>query len=162
MEIERKFLVSALPDALAAGPWTSLRQGYLAAGPGQDVRVRDAGGAFTLTAKSGSGIARHEYETAITPAQFEALWPATEGRRIEKRRASLPAGDVLHEIDVFEGALTGLIVAEVEFSTLEQAHAFEPPAWFGLEVTEDPAYTNASLALHGLPRASHTADGATA
>jgi CYTH domain-containing protein len=153
MEIERKYLVANVPAEGAAGQWTSLRQGYLASGPTGEVRLRDADGALTLTAKSGAGLVREEHEISLTPSQFDALWPLTEGRRVEKRRAVLPAGELRYELDVFEGVLTGLVVAEVEFASLEQARAFVAPSWFGREVTDDPRYTNASLALAGVPAA---------
>lgn len=153
MEIERKYLVADVPAEVAAGSWTSLRQGYLASGPAGEVRVRDAGGALTLTAKSGAGLVREESEISITRAQFDDLWLLTEGRRIEKRRAVLPAGELRYELDVFEGTLAGLVIAEVEFASLEQARAFVAPSWFGREVTDDPRYTNASLALAGVPAA---------
>lgn len=154
MEIERKFLLSELPADIAGAPSTHLRQGYLAIGPHDEVRIRDAGGVFTLTAKSGAGIEREESETAITHAQFEALWSSTEGRRIEKRRHLLTEGDVTYEVDVFEGSLRGLLLAEVEFHSLDEARSFEPPVWFGSEVTYDIGYSNAALAVHGLPGGS--------
>ena len=159
MEIERKFLLSELPAAVAEAPSTLLRQGYLAIGPNDEVRIRDAGGAFTLTAKSGSGITREEHETALTSAQFDALWPGTGGRRIEKRRHVLAGEGVTYEVDVFEGSLRGLLLAEVEFHTLEDARRFEPPAWFGAEVTYDVGYSNASLAVHGVPGAARGTRG---
>ncbi len=151
MEIERKFLLSELPAEVAEAPSTPLRQGYLAIGPHGEVRIRDAGGEFTLTAKSGAGIEREERETSITGEQFEALWPSTEERRIEKRRYVLTEGDITYEVDVFEGSLKGLLLAEVEFHALEDARGFKPPAWFGAEVTYDVGYSNASLAVHGVP-----------
>ncbi|MGB4442315.1 MAG: CYTH domain-containing protein [Coriobacteriia bacterium] len=150
MEIERKFLLPELPVDVAEAPSTHLRQGYLAIGPHDEVRIRDAGGVFTLTAKSGAGIEREESETEITRAQFEALWASTEGRRIEKRRHLLAEGDVTYEVDVFEGSLQGLLLAEVEFHSLDEARSFEPPAWFGPEVTHDIGYSNAALAVRGL------------
>lgn len=151
MEIERKFLIAASAEELPAGPWTPLRQGYLASGVGGEVRLRDAGGTLTLTVKSGVGLVREEREIELSAEQFDALWPLTEARRIEKRRAVIEAGALRYEIDVFGGTLTGLAVAEVEFAALADARAFEPPAWFGVEVTEDARYSNAALALQGLP-----------
>lgn len=157
MEIERKFLIAASAGELPDGTWTSLRQGYLASGAGGEVRLRDAGGALTLTVKSGSGLVREEREIELTAPQFEALWPLTAGRRIEKRRVVIAEGELRFEVDIFEGALAGFALAEVEFTTAEQARAFEPPAWFGVEVTEDARYTNAALALQGLPDAPQPA-----
>ena len=55
------------------------------------------------------------------------------------------------EVDIYSGALTGLSVAEVEFATEDAADAFEPPAWFGREVTDDPRFKNQRLASEGAP-----------
>jgi adenylate cyclase len=63
----------------------------------------------------------------------------------------VPLGDLPVELDIFEGELEGLRVAEVEFPDEDAAHAFEPPDWFGPEVTDDHRYANESLATHGLP-----------
>jgi adenylate cyclase len=150
MEIERKFLLAEAPRD-AGGASARLRQGYLAAGPGGEARVRDADGALTLTVKSGSGMERHEAEVPLMPEQFAALWPATEGRRIQKRRTLVPLDGLIAEVDEYEGGLAGLLVVEVEFASLEEARAFTPPEWFGREVTDDAAYKNASLALEGRP-----------
>jgi len=149
VEIERKFLVAQLPTGLLSAPSAHLRQGYLLVAPDGSARLRDADGACTLTVKSGSGLVRAEYEIAITRDQFGALWPATAGGRLEKRRYRMPADDLTFEIDVFEGDLDGLKLVEVEFLSEAAASAFVPPAWFGTEVTDDPAYTNASLATRG-------------
>ena len=153
MEIERKFLVGAVPE----GDFDSsaIRQGYVAiAADGGEVRVRDRDGACFLTVKHGKGVVREEHETQISGELFEALWPATEGRRVEKRRILVPLGSLVAEVDVFEGALAGLVVAEVEFPTAEAAEAFAPPAWFGPDVSADHRYKNQSLALHGAPATS--------
>ena len=55
------------------------------------------------------------------------------------------------EVDVYSGALTGLSVAEGEFGTEEAADAFEPPAWFGREVTDDARFKNQRLASEAAP-----------
>jgi adenylate cyclase len=147
-EIERKFLVDAVPDGVAVESREPIRQGYLAvAGDGSELRVRAIGDAFRLTVKSGGSEVRSEHEVAIGAALFDELWPLTQGRRIEKERLRIPCGQLVIELDVYGGALTGLHVAEVEFESVEAARAFEPPDWFGREVTGDPAYKNQSLAL---------------
>jgi adenylate cyclase len=101
--------------------------------------------------KRGSGLSRQEEEIKLEPAQFEALWPLTEGRRLRKRRHSLGHGELTIEVDVYEGELSGLVVAEVEFPSEEDARRFEPPDWFDREVTGDEAYLNESLAVYGVP-----------
>jgi CYTH domain-containing protein len=151
MEIERKFLVDELPGGLGSDPGVSIAQGYLAAGEDAEVRLRRAGERLWLTAKRGGGMIRAEHEVELIADQFDALWPATEGRRLVKTRHAIPAAELLIELDVYSGALTGLMVAEVEFPSEEAARAFVPPAWFGREVTNDSRYKNRRLATEGLP-----------
>jgi CYTH domain-containing protein/CHAD domain-containing protein len=152
VERERKFLIEVVPDDLVRSDVTELRQGYLATGTRGSVRVRDAGrDGCTLTVKAGSGGERTELEWSIERREFDAAWPHTEGRRIEKARHRIPSGGHVVELDVFAGDLDGLVMAEVEFTSSGEMAAFVPPAWFGREVTDDDGYTNASLALHGRP-----------
>ncbi len=154
MEIERKFLLTALPDAVRAVPGERVEQGYLAIGSdGVEVRVRRRAGACTLTVKSGPGGARRvEEELALDAAQFAPLWELSAGRRVEKTRHVVPlAGGLSAEVDVYTDALEGLLTAEVEFESEAASRAFDPPDWFGSEVTYDARYANQSLALHGAP-----------
>jgi CYTH domain-containing protein len=155
-EIERKFLVDALPEGYEAHPFERIEQGYLAIGAdGVEVRVRRRGDKTLLTVKSGPGQVRVEEELPIDERRFAALWPLTEGRRVTKTRYLIPLpGDALLELDLFDGALDGLRVAEVEFASEEASAAFTPPAWLGREVTGDPAYANQRLALAGGPPAT--------
>jgi CYTH domain-containing protein len=152
VEIERKFLVRCCPQDLCRYPSAYLSQGYLVSGPGGEVRIRSADGRCTLTAKSGTGMTRQEHEISISREQFEAMWPGTEGRRLEKRRYTIPAGSYSYALDLYLGSLAGLMTVEVEFDTVDDAMAFERPAWFGPEVTKDDSYKNAALAHRGLPK----------
>lgn len=105
-----------------------------------------------MTAKSGGELVRRELETELSPQQFEALWPATEGRRIVKTRRVVEADQGLRiEFDEYAGQLAGLRVAEVEFPDEQTARAFTAPAWFGAEVTDREDYKNRRLALAGRP-----------
>lgn len=146
-EIERKFLVATFPDGkLHAVP---LRQGYLTTPTDSvELRLRQQGTEYFMTLKSEGGLSRQEYEIQVDVTQFEMLWPATEGRRIEKTRYSgkLTEGQ-LFELDVFAGPLSPLMLVEVEFLSEEAAKTFIPPLWFGKEVTEDKRYKNKALAL---------------
>jgi CYTH domain-containing protein len=151
-EIERKFLVPEPPDDLRRWPSTRIEQGYLAVGDdGTEVRVRRRDGKATLTVKGGRGRSRAEEEIGIDAERFERLWPLTDGRRLEKTRYVIPAADLELEVDVYAGALAGLTVAEVEFAGEDEANAFEPPDWFGREVTDDPRFKNQRLACDGAP-----------
>jgi CYTH domain-containing protein len=153
VEVERKWLVEQPPGEALAVPGEQIDQGYLAiTQDGTEVRLRRRGERRFLTVKSPGGLVRGEREVEITPEQFEALWPATDGMRVEKVRRVLDGGGgVAIELDVYAGALSGLTVAEVEFTDAEAASRFVPPSWFGREVTGDPAYKNQRLAVAGLP-----------
>jgi CYTH domain-containing protein len=153
IEIERKFLVTRLPNDLDRHPARPIRQGYLAIeGGGNEVRVRQIGDATVLTVKRGGGRTRIEEEIPIEPAAFERLWPLTEGRRVVKTRHLVPLqGGLVVELDVYEGALAGLVTAEIEFPSEAASSAFSPPPWLGREVTGDVRYANQSLALQGRP-----------
>jgi adenylate cyclase len=150
MEVERKFLVPEPPD-LAGTDSNEIEQGYLAVGAEGEVRLRRKGEALLLTAKRGAGMSRDEAEVELDGESFERLWPLTEGRRLHKRRHVIPRGDLKIEVDVYEGDLEGLVVAEIEFASEEQARSFEPPAWIGEEVTGDRRYLNETLATQGRP-----------
>jgi CYTH domain-containing protein len=151
-EIERQFTVEKLPEGLDEIEPVTVLQGYLAIEEdGTEVRIRRMGGRLFLTVKRGGGMVRTELETEIDLEQFEELWPGTEGRRIEKSRHAVPLGDLTAEVDVYAGRLAGLISVEVEFASREEAARFDPPAWFGREVTHDERYKNRNLALHGAP-----------
>jgi CYTH domain-containing protein len=150
-EIERRFLVDGPPPGLPPG--TPFRQGYVALDGEVSVRVRDAGGERTLTVKGGTGRERVEVEHDIGRDEFEALWELSEGRRVAKRRSVLPHGGLRIEVDVFEDALEGLVIAEVEFPSSAAADAFEPPDWVGREVTGRAEWGNPSLATRGRPDA---------
>ncbi len=151
IEIERKFLVSETPDDLYQFTSRVIQQGYLAIGD-DEVRLRDTEGQYSLTVKSMGSLARAEFETALTQQQFNTLWPATNGRRLEKRRYNIPSPKGLIELDVYMGRLTTLAVAEVEFDSRTSAEQYTPPEWFGVEVTEDSRYKNKNLVLDGIPR----------
>jgi CYTH domain-containing protein len=153
LEIERKFLVASLPEAIDRYPHERIIQGYLVIGAdGSEVRLRRKGRKYFETVKLGRGGVRSELEIELTAAQFDTLWEATSGRRIEKTRYEVPQAGRIIEVDVYHGELAGLVIAECEFASAEESRRFVPPEWFGREVTDDPAYRNQSLALHGRPR----------
>jgi adenylate cyclase len=153
IEIERKFLVERLPHDLDSHPHREIEQGYLAITDDVEVRVRRYGDDAFLTIKSSGGEARVEEEIEIDGRRFAALWPLTDGRRIQKRRYRIPAGDGLTlELDFYHGRLEGLLTAEVEFGSVADADAFVPPDWLGRDVTDDRRYKNQRLATQGLPK----------
>ena len=49
------------------------------------------------------------------------------------------------ELDVFEGKFDGLLLAEVEFASEEEALGYIPPEWFGEDVSNSTKYHNSTL-----------------
>lgn len=147
-EIERKFLLTDLPARAMTAPFIEIAQGYL---PGtrivERIRcIRDSGHPrFVRTVKLGRGVSRIEVEEEMTEELFDALWPLTEGRRIRKRRYLVPEGNLVWEIDEFLDQQ--LVLGEVELSDERQPPI---PEWLAphvtREVTDETAFTNASLA----------------
>lgn len=151
-EIERKFLV--LRDLWHPGPAGGIRyrQGYLSTDPDRIVRVRTSGDHAWLTVKGITrGVSRSEYEYAIPPKDAEEMLDhICIQPLIEKVRHVVPVGDHRWEVDVFSGANSGLIVAEIE---LPHADAwFERPSWLGADVSGDPRYFNSNLIIHPYSR----------
>src|SRR5438034_4248063 len=146
-EIERKFLLKRLPEKLNRSRRYIIAQGYLATEPaGRHVRLRKKGKTASLTFKVGRGAHREEREITLSPKQFAALWPATVGRRLRKLRYEIPWKNLMIEIDIYRGKHSGLVVAEVEFPDQATCRKFEPPSWFGREVTGEKRYSNVRLA----------------
>lgn len=147
MEIERKYLIKTLPENLEQYPLRVLEQGYLCTTP--VVRIRKDNDKYELTYKSGGLMARQEYNLPLTADAYEHLRLKVDGRIISKRRYMLPLREYTIELDIFEGDLAPLMLAEVEFSSIEEANAFEPPEWFGEDVTFDGRYHNSCLSKMG-------------
>lgn len=143
MEIERKFLIKTLPENLESYPCRHLAQGYLCVKP--VVRIRKDNEKYELTYKSGGMMARMEYNLPLTAQAFEHLKTKIDGRLIEKRRYMIPLDPYTIELDIFDGDLAPLIIAEVEFPTIEEANNFTAPDWFGEDVTYDGRYHNSYL-----------------
>ncbi len=149
MEIERKFLVNELPAKIKIGQGKPIMQGYLMVESDREIRVRRIGKKHFLASKNGSGVAREENEIPLNQTQFELLWPASTGRRIEKERHVVRiANELQAELDVYRGFLSGLQLVEVEFPEMEHAMQFKSPGWFGPEVTDDSQFSNRNLACY--------------
>lgn len=147
VEIERKFRVRG--DGWRADVRASRRlvQGYVVAEPDRSVRVRLAGDTARLTLKGAArGAVRDEWEYAIPPEDARHLLATLCGDRVvEKTRHEVPCDGHLFEVDEFGGANAGLVVAELELDR-EDADVPRPP-WLGDEITDDPRFLNANLAL---------------
>ncbi len=148
VEIERKFLVAddAWRDGVKCAP-VYYRQAYLALGEKAVLRVRlGEDKAWICVKERKVGVARGEYEYPIPVGDARELLDLAVGTVIEKRRHIVSCGGHEWEVDEFLGANAGLVVAEIELASEEEA--FERPAWLGREVSADPRYYNAALALN--------------
>ena len=148
VEVERKFLVTVPPEDLDRYPRRRIEQAYLCTEPVLRVRRKDE--TYFLTYKGPGLLAREEYEFPLTEETYRHLLEKADGNRIAKDRYELPCGPYTIELDVFDPPFAPLVLAEVEFPGEAEALAFQPPAWFGIEVTYDPAYTNAALSRRKL------------
>ena len=150
-EIERKFLVQG--DAWHAAVESSalIVQFYLAISSERSIRIRIKDGRTArLTLKFGSDTRiRDEFEYPVPLDEAREMMQFAIGTLIRKTRHNVRHQGYLYEIDVFNGDLDGLIVAELETAdTVEDARL---PEWLGREVTGEIRYSNASLALNGFP-----------
>lgn len=150
-ESERKFLVAGDGWRAGAARGAEIRQFYVASGSDRTVRVRIRDGrSAKLTLKfGGAARVRDEYEYELPVEDARELERFALGNVIEKVRSIVRHRDHDYEIDEFAGALSGLVVAELE--TADEVPDAALPAWLGREVTGDGAYYNAALALNGIP-----------
>ncbi len=151
-EIERKFLVHGDQFLRSHESHIKIRQGYLSTDPSRIVRVRlnqysdgcDSKGILTIKGLGcDQGISRLEWETEIVFSQAEKLFDLCLPSFIEKTRYFVPYKGFNFEVDVFDGANRGLILAEIELPEVNTE--FERPVWLGEEVTHQERYSNAAL-----------------
>lgn len=150
LEIERKFLIVGEGWRQPAERQQRFSQGYLSRDPARTVRVRlsgtSAGEQAFLTIKGKTvGATRAEFEYEIPPADAQQLLLLCEGPLIDKIRHLCEHQGKTWEVDEFFGDNAGLIVAEIELASEDEA--FERPDWLGHEVSGDARYYNANLAL---------------
>ena len=150
-EIERKFLVKTSGWQAAATNATAISQFYVSAGEDRSVRVRIVDGEKAkLTIKfGGAARTRDEFEYPIPLADAREMLRFALGNVVEKTRHKVSHGGREYDVDTFEGALAGLVIAELE--TPDDVPDEELPDWLGDEVTGDRAFYNLSLALEGAP-----------
>lgn len=162
IEIERKFTVAGPGWRAAAERVQAMAQGYLngldaveSGAQKASVRVRIEGQAAFLNLKSRQlGHTRLEFDYPIPLEDARQLLELCVGGRVEKRRHYVRHQDHLWEVDEFLGDNAGLVVAEIELDSADEA--FARPDWLGVEVTDQPRYYN--LALAGRPYSQWSAE----
>jgi CYTH domain-containing protein len=161
LEIERVYLLRQLPELPDGARAYRIEQGYLPEHGVDDpdhtegrlrLKVGPDGAVKRIhTIKKGEGLVRTEVERDLDEAEFDRLWPETEGQRILKTRYAVAEGELTWEVDAFDGI--DLVMAEVELPSTEAQAPL--PAWLAphvvRELTEDARYRNHALATRGLP-----------
>lgn len=146
LEIERKFLVLDTSFKHEAFSSSHIRQGYICSGHGRTVRIRIRDTRAYITIKGPSlngGLSRYEFEQEIPFADAEDLMLLCEPGIIDKTRWLVTSGRHTFEVDEFHGDNDGLLIAEVELGSEDEA--FQKPAFIGQEVTGDRRYYNSHL-----------------
>lgn len=144
-EIERKFLVSGEFKSQAFAQ-SRIMQGYICSAHGRTVRIRirDDKGYLTIKgASNDSGTSRYEWEQELPLSESQELMKLCEPGMIDKTRYLVRSGKHVFEVDEFYGDNDGLLIAEVELSSEDEA--FEKPSFIGEEVTGDARYYNSQL-----------------
>lgn len=145
LEIERKFLVNGDYKSFSSSH-SRIVQGYICSERGRTVRVRLRDDCGYLTIKGPShngGLSRYEFEKKITQDEALSLLHLCEPGIIDKIRWLVPWGNHIYEVDEFFGDNEGLVVAEVELRSEDEA--YERPPFLDREVTGDRKYYNSSL-----------------
>ncbi len=162
IEIERKFILrdAAVINELKARnidvQQKEVTQIYVKITPLEEIRFRETSGVFTITQKSGGGLAREENENETDAKSFKKALKNAVAAPIRKTRFLFWLDGAACNVDIFHGALEGLVALEAEFGSEREAAEFNPPEFIAAhivsEVTEDERYKNKNLALFGLPQ----------
>ena len=140
MEIERKFLLTKMPDMPCISSH-HVTQGYLSIEP--EVRIRSKepseplSNTFTLCIKGEGYLSREEVEVDISEEHFNTLRNMVQGQMITKQyqKYRLPDNLVAECSVVDSGTEHSFAYVEVEFESEEDAISFVPPEYFGREIT---------------------------
>lgn len=120
-----------------------IEQAYLTTDP--VVRVRRSNDKYYMTYKGSGMLSREEYNLPLNEESYNILKSKADGNVICKNRVNIPYEKYLIELDFFEAPFYPLVIAEVEFSSLEEADAFSGPEWFLEDVTNDRRYHNSNM-----------------
>jgi CYTH domain-containing protein len=145
VEIERKFLVAHDGWRKVVSRSAKIRDGLIAMSNDRKTRVRILDGRATIAVKGQRrGLARAEFEYEIPVADAEEmLLTMCDDRVLEKTRSYIRHGGLTWEIDVYDGLLEGVVIAEVE---LDRADREVPlPDWVGREITGDVSYSKVKM-----------------
>lgn len=144
-EIERKFLIVQNDlSFLKSIEGKKIKQAYVQNEQDRTVRIRTKGEKAFLTVKIGNdSLSRDEFEYQIPVQDAISMMEILKLKVLSKTRYEVEFENHLWEVDVFEGKLDGLVIAEIELKS--ENESFIIPPWIGKEVTNDSSYLNAKL-----------------
>jgi len=145
LEIERKFLLANEDWKSSVTRRIRICDGLIASNNGNKARVRIVGSNATITLKSRRhGPIRTEFEYAIPYSDaVEILRTMCDGHVLDKVRHVITHAGAVWHVDVYEGILDGVVLAEVELQHADQK--LDLPGWIGKEVTGDPRYRKINM-----------------
>ena len=146
IEKERKFKVKSKKFISFSHKVINIKQGYLSKGNNLAIRIRISDKKAYLCIKgptSKNGISRFEFDKKISLIEGNKLLKLCLPRIIFKKRYLIDYKKQLFEVDVFEGFLKGLVLAEIELNSESQKVYL--PEWVGEEVTGVKSFYNSQL-----------------
>ncbi len=149
--IERKYILSETLPVLLEPKSKPLQMGCLSAHGNREVFVCRVGSSFFLRTREGRQRFRREVDIPLGRSHFEALWKQTEGARLAKTTQQYHQEGLSFTVETVHGGKFTLIMAVVQFAKPQLAKSFKPPVFFGPEITNLSEYSDAHLALHGIP-----------
>jgi adenylate cyclase len=150
VEIERKFLVANDEWRQSAVRSVSIRDGLIAVYKDRKVRVRISGEIASVAIKGPrTGIVRPEFEYQIPIADAERMLSSMcQDDTLEKQRFFVEDAGATWHVDVYDGILQGVVIAEIEFK--HESQKLILPRWIGKEVTGDPFYKKINMRARAL------------
>ncbi len=153
IERERTYLAKYIPEGLRDCPSREIVDIYVPATKEHAVlRIRKNGSIYEITKKTpvaGTDSSEQTEQTVFLDEEEYAVFSTVTGKRIEKRRYYYPLGKQIAEVDIFEGALEGLVIVDVEFDSSEEKNNFQMPDFCLAEVTQERFCAGGVLAGKG-------------
>ncbi|XLQ19647.1 MAG: hypothetical protein ACKUBY_03580 [Candidatus Moraniibacteriota bacterium] len=142
IEIEKTYLAKELPQNLGECKFKEIIDVYIPkASVHPSLRLRKDGDNFELTKKElideGDHSHAREQTIVLTEKEFDALNQQIKGKRVRKIRYNYDYNGTIVEFDIFQDALKGLILVDVEFESIDEKDNFQMPDFCLADVTEE-------------------------
>ncbi|MEI8293922.1 MAG: NUDIX domain-containing protein [bacterium] len=151
LKSERLFLVEGKLPPLEGASHVPIRLGCLAHDRSREVWIRQTGTSFELCVFNAPTNGGKPESVPLTRQTFESLWKQTTLHRVDLERHTLPCGDGLIELDIYDGEHAPLATARIAFESAGSRRKFRKPSFFGREITVPESHDLRQIALHGLP-----------